>query len=66
MKIGGNDLLRDHVSPDVIAANKRTIVERLRAKGAEVCVLERKQQGIVDRADLRVESSQFPMVPGGI
>jgi GDSL-like Lipase/Acylhydrolase family len=60
LQIGGNDLVRDHVSPDVIAANKRTIVERLHAKGTEVYVLERMQQGIVDRADLHVESSRVP------
>jgi hypothetical protein len=60
LQIGGNDLVRDHVSPDVVAANKRSIVERLRAKGTEVYVLENMQQGIVDRADLHVESSRVP------
>jgi acyl-CoA thioesterase I len=60
LQIGGNDLVRDRVSPDVVAANKRTIVERLRAKGTEVYVLENMQQGIVDRADLHVESTRVP------
>jgi GDSL-like Lipase/Acylhydrolase family len=60
LKIGANDLVNYHVSPDVILANKRTIVERLRAKGAEVYLLDNMQQGIVDRADLHVESSRVP------
>ena len=60
LQIGGNDLVRDHVSPDAVVANKRTIVERLRAKGTEVYVLENMQQGIVDRADLHVESTRVP------
>jgi len=60
LKIGVNDLVNYHVSPDAIVANKRTIVERLRAKGAEVYLLENMQQGIVDRADLHVESSRAP------
>jgi hypothetical protein len=60
LKIGVNDLANHHVSPDVIVANKRKIVERLRAKGAEVYLLENMQQGIIDRADLHVESSRAP------
>ena len=60
LKIGINDLVNRHVSPDAIVANKRTIVERLHAKGAEVYLLENMQQGIVDRADLHVESSRVP------
>jgi lysophospholipase L1-like esterase len=60
LKIGANDLVNYHVSPDAILANKRTIVERLRAKGAEVYLLDNMQQGIVDRADLHVESSRVP------
>jgi acyl-CoA thioesterase I len=60
LKIGVNDLVLRHVSPDAILANKRTIVERLHAKGAEVYLLENMQQGIVDRADLHVESSRPP------
>jgi GDSL-like Lipase/Acylhydrolase family len=60
LKIGINDLVNRHVSPDTIVANKRTIVERLRAKGAEVYLLENMQQGIADRADLHVESSRVP------
>ena len=60
LKIGVNDLVNYHVSPDAIVANKRTIVERLRAKGTEVYVLENMQQGIVDRADLHVESTRVP------
>jgi len=60
LKIGVNDLVNRHVSADVIAANKRTIVERLRAKGAEVYLMENMQQGIVDRTDLHVESSRVP------
>lgn len=58
LKIGINDLVNRHVSPDAIVANKRTIVDRLHAKGAEVYVLENMQQGIVDRGDLHVESSR--------
>ena len=58
LKIGINDLVNRHVSADTIAANKRTIVDRLHAKGAEVYVLENMQQGIVDRGDLHVESSR--------
>jgi lysophospholipase L1-like esterase len=60
LKIGINDLVNYHVSPDAIAANKRKIVDRLRAKGAEVYLLEDMQQGIVDQADLHVESSRVP------
>ena len=60
VKIGINDLVNRHVSADTIAANKRTIVDRLHAKGAEVYVLENMQQGIVDRGDLHVESSRVP------
>jgi acyl-CoA thioesterase I len=60
LKIGINDVVNRHVSPDAVAANKRTIVERLRAKGAEVYLLENMQQGIVDRMDLHVESSRVP------
>src|SRR5882762_749348 len=60
LKIGVNDLVNRHVSPDAIVANKQTIVERIRAKGAEVYLLENMQQGIVDRADLHVESSRVP------
>jgi hypothetical protein len=60
LKIGINDLVNRHVSQDVVVANKRTIVERLRAKGAEVFLLENMQQGIIDRADLHVESSRVP------
>jgi lysophospholipase L1-like esterase len=60
LKIGINDLVLRHVSPDAIVANKRIIVERLRAKGAEVYLLENMQQGIVDRAELHVESSRPP------
>src|SRR6266436_7702203 len=60
LKIGINDLVNRHVSPDAIVANKRTIVERLHTKGAEVYLLENMQQGIVDRGDLHVESSRPP------
>jgi lysophospholipase L1-like esterase len=60
LKIGINDLVNRHVSPETIVANKRTIVERLRAKGAEVYLMENMQQGIGDRADLHVESSRVP------
>jgi len=60
LKIGINDLVNRHVSPDTIVANKRTIVERLRAKGAEVYLLENMQEGIASRADLHVESSRVP------
>jgi hypothetical protein len=60
LKIGVNDLVNYHVSPDAIVANKRTIVERLHAKGAEVYLLENMQRGIIDRADLHVESSRAP------
>jgi lysophospholipase L1-like esterase len=60
LKIGINDLVNHHVSQDVVVANKRTIVERLHAKGAEVFQLENMQQGIIDRADLHVESSRVP------
>jgi acyl-CoA thioesterase I len=60
LKIGINDLVNRHVSPDAIVANKRTIVERLRAKGAEVYLLENMQEGIASRADLHVESSHVP------
>jgi len=60
LKIGINDLVNRHVSPDTIVANKRTIIEHLRAKGAEVYLLENMQQGIADRADLHVESSHVP------
>jgi hypothetical protein len=49
-----------HLSADYIAANKRMIVEKLRAKGAQVYVLENMQQGIVERADLHVESVRNP------
>jgi acyl-CoA thioesterase I len=60
LKIGANDLVNYHFSPDAIITNKRTIVERLRAKGAEVYLLENMQHGIVDRADLHVESFRIP------
>jgi acyl-CoA thioesterase I len=60
LKIGINDLVNRHVAADTIVTNKRTIVERLRAKGAEVYLLENMQQGIADRADLHVESSHVP------
>jgi GDSL-like Lipase/Acylhydrolase family len=60
LKIGVNDLVNHHISPDAIVANKRTIVERLRAKGAEVYLLENMQEGIASRADLHVESSHVP------
>jgi acyl-CoA thioesterase-1 len=60
LKIGINDLVNRHVSPDAIVANKRTIVERLHTKGVEVYLLENMQQGISDRADLHVESSHAP------
>lgn len=42
---------------------KRTIVERLRTKGAEVDLLEDMQRGIVERADLHVESSRVHNSP---
>jgi lysophospholipase L1-like esterase len=58
LTIGFNDLVAHHVSSADVAANKRTIVERLRAKGAEVYLLEHMQQGIIDRGDLHVESSR--------
>jgi acyl-CoA thioesterase-1 len=58
LNIGINDSVLHHVSPDTIAANKLTIVERLRAKGTEVYPLENMQEGIRDRADLHVESSR--------
>src|SRR6266446_10754819 len=45
LKIGINDLVNRHVSPETIVANKRTIVERLRAKGAEVYLMENMQEG---------------------
>jgi acyl-CoA thioesterase-1 len=60
LKVGVNDMVLHHVSPDTVTANKRAIIERLRAKGAEVYVLENMQQGIVDRADLHVESFRRP------
>jgi lysophospholipase L1-like esterase len=60
LKVGVNDVVLHHVSPHTVAANKRAIVERLRAKGAEVYVLENMQQGIADRADLHVESFRRP------
>jgi acyl-CoA thioesterase I len=56
LKIGINDLTGHHVSADAVAASKRTIVERLRAKGTEVYLLENMQQGIGARADLHVEA----------
>jgi lysophospholipase L1-like esterase len=60
LNVGVNDVKNHNVSPDVMIANKRTIVGRLRAKGAEVYVVEHFQQGIIDRADLHVESSRIP------
>jgi lysophospholipase L1-like esterase len=60
LKIGINDLVLHNVPADAIAANKRTIVEQLRAKGVEVYLLENMQQGILNRADLHVESSHPP------
>jgi hypothetical protein len=48
-----------------VAANIRTIKERLREKGAEVYSLNyhgQRQLGIFDRADLHVESPPFDPV----
>ena len=40
-----NDLLNRHVSPDLVVVNKRTIVERLHTKVAEVYLLEKHAAG---------------------
>jgi hypothetical protein len=45
LKIDINDLLNRHVSPDLVVVNKRTIVERLHTKGAEVYLLEKHAAG---------------------
>jgi hypothetical protein len=59
LKVRANDQVLYHISSDVSAANVRTIVERLRAKRAEVYLLGHDtQRGIRDRADLHVESSR--------
>jgi acyl-CoA thioesterase-1 len=60
LSVGGNDRVLRHFSEGYIAANKQIIVQRLRAKGAQVHVIERMQQGLVDRADLHVESVHNP------
>ena len=57
LSIGSNDRVLRHLPEDYIAGNKQLIVQRLRAKGAEVYVLDRMQQGgLLERADLHVES----------
>jgi len=60
LKVEANDQALYHVSPDVSAANIRTIVARLRAKGAEVYLLEHMKQGL---RNLAVESP--PPLSGG-
>jgi hypothetical protein len=56
--VGDNDRKRFAVSLDTVTANKRTIRERLYAKGVEVYTVLNGQQGINDRADLHQESSR--------
>jgi lysophospholipase L1-like esterase len=59
LKVRASDQVLYHISSDVSAANVRTIVERLRAKGAEVYLLDHDmQRSIRDRADLHVRSSR--------
>lgn len=66
LRIGGNDRYFHVASPAVTAANTRALVERIRAKGAEVYrdeKLEKMQQGIWNRADLHVETRFFDYLP---
>src|SRR5258708_19667158 len=49
LKIGVNDLVNRHVSPDAIVANKRTIVDRLHPNAAEVYLLKPIHHRIPDR-----------------
>jgi hypothetical protein len=60
LSVGNNDRVLHHVPEGTIAANMQAIVQRLRAKGAEVYVIEKMQQGIVDRGDLHVEQVHNP------
>jgi hypothetical protein len=55
LQIGSHDQFHG-VSLEVTAANTRTMVERFRAKGIEVYVLEKMQRSIWNRVDLHVES----------
>jgi hypothetical protein len=49
---------------DAMVANKRKIIERLRAKGVEVYSVKAPQSmGILERTDLHAESSHIPYSP---
>jgi hypothetical protein len=58
LKVEANDQVLYKVSPDVSAANIRTIVERLHARGTEVYLLKDMKRGLTD---LAVESPPLPV-----
>jgi acyl-CoA thioesterase I len=64
LKIGEHELKFLHAPRDVIEANRRTIVERLRAKGVEVYLfgLNQMNRGITTRADLSHEGYCSPSI----
>jgi hypothetical protein len=56
LKIGERERKFNHASLETVIANKRTIRERLHAKGVEVYTLLNMGQGLTSRGDLLVES----------
>jgi lysophospholipase L1-like esterase len=56
LSVGVNDTVLHHVPESQVSANKQLITQRLRAKGAEVYVIEKMQEGLIDRAELHVET----------
>ncbi len=62
LKIGEHERKVNHASLDTVIANKRTIRERLSAKGVEVYTLVNMEQGMTSRGDLLVESYCSPLI----
>lgn len=60
LAVGRNDVVLHGQSREAVAANKGEIVRRLRDKGAEVYVIEKMQEGLLDRYDLHVEAAPTP------
>jgi acyl-CoA thioesterase-1 len=58
--VGRNDVVKHGQSEETVAANKQEIARQIRAKGAEVYVIEKMQEGLRDRYDLHVEAAPTP------
>jgi len=60
LSVGRNDIVLKHQSQAYVDAQEHEILGRLRAKGAEVYVIHKMQEGLIDNPDLHVEKVRNP------